>query len=154
MTKNFTIKEVFEWPKYHNLKAETRAQLYLDMLLEWNEHKRANAQRIAEVIQEGRDWLNAQNPEYNGGLGLRATSWFRPFAWELRQKRNGKSTHKDAHAVDVTVVGANGLKEHSRLMAQLFEHWKDHDGGLAAKRSGKLWSFIHIDLGRKRRWNY
>jgi uncharacterized protein YcbK (DUF882 family) len=43
--------------------------------------------------------------EYNGKIGIRAVSWYRPKAWELHRKRSGASQHVTGGAVDFIITG-------------------------------------------------
>lgn len=112
-----------------------------------------NARLIAAEMQGLRDDANAAFPQFGGNIGIRALSWLRPLEWELYRKRSGGSEHKKAHAVDFIVVGipANNVPEVMNWLWNRLRNWR---GGLARKMSGSRWSFIHIDLGARRRWTY
>jgi uncharacterized protein YcbK (DUF882 family) len=155
LTKNFTLAEVVEWPKLQAMAQEDR-QIALKLTLDHLDKKVINsAKKIAGIAQEIRDEVNKAFPEYEGKLSIRVLSWFRPKAWELRRGRSGESRHVLGDAIDFIVAGAK--EEHvDEIMTWVFKDLEKENwgGGLAAKKIGAKWSFIHIDMGRKRRWTY
>lgn len=157
LTKNFTLSEATNWINRLGYTPTTRA--WYEKLAQDQLNKPeilSNIQAIAKHLQEVRDQINEKWPEYKGGLRIQTTSWLRPLEWEKMRKRSGLSQHTQGHAVDFIVVNPK-LKpaQRNEIMEWIFEQHKDFKGGLAFKKSGDNWSFIHIDLrGRKARWEY
>lgn len=156
MTPNFKESEVVNWPTNIAMSAADRnlaIQLANDNI---TPAIRANAKRIAEYLQLLRDMANAAFPQYNGSISLVATSWYRPEAWERMRNRDGSSRHTKGDAVDFMVRIRTGAqtKDEQEVMAFLWRALHNWHGGLARKMNGSKWSFIHIDLGAKRRWTY
>ncbi|MEM4554837.1 MAG: D-Ala-D-Ala carboxypeptidase family metallohydrolase [Candidatus Anstonellaceae archaeon] len=79
------------------------------------------------------------------------TSGFRPVEWERRQGRSGTSQHTQGHAVDFVFAGQNAQAAMQEAWEIISKNW---NGGYARKMNGRLFSFIHVDLGRRRTWNY
>jgi uncharacterized protein YcbK (DUF882 family) len=154
LTKNFHLNEVFDWAKHQAMKPSDQKTATQLAQMALNDKTKAAANSIAIELQEIRDRLNARYPEYKGKLGLRVISWLRAKQWELMRGRSGNSAHVEGHAVDFIITGAKDQEETNRLMNEVFEDLQSWDGGLAIKKTGERISFIHIDLGEKRRWKY
>jgi len=152
LTNNFSLSEVFEWGKFQGLSA-TDSKLLSDWQKEqWNEKVHLpNAIAIAKDMQSVRDWVNAKYPGRN--IGIRAVSWYRPVKWELHRKRSGASQHTNGGGVDFVITNV-AQSEYNRIMGEIFAHLKEYNGGLARLFRNNHYSFIHIDKGRKRRWEY
>lgn len=115
----------------------------------------ANGIKVLELLQQGRNHLNAKFGHLFGPIGIVILCGFRPVKWERYRGRTGKSMHVENAAADVKpVLIDKSLKfsevVYSLLMDELMDFWANHNGGLARKGN----SFIHIDTGRKRRWKY
>ena len=115
--------------------------------------RKTNAKKIALELETIRAKVRAAYPDYN--IGIRILSGLRPKAWELYRGRSGTSRHTIGDVADWDVI-AKGLPvtKRNEIMAWIFKELSDWNGGLAVKYSGNRVSFIHIDLGRKRRWTY
>lgn len=153
MTTNFSLVEVTTWARHQAMSDADKKKATDLALYEMNDEVEANAKRIAIELQKLRDKINAENPEFKGKLALRILSWFRPKSWELYRKRSGNSQHTKGHAVDFIIIGC-GPDKAQELMRKLFEDLKDWNGGLAMSERNNKIGFIHIDLGKKRRWKY
>ncbi len=154
LTSNFHLNEVTNWPKFQGMKPTEQAlaiQLATDNL---TDEVKENARKIAVELQELREIVNHEFKHIGVEIGLRALSWFRPKEWELMRQRSGNSQHITGHAVDFIVTGLT--PEQTKVVMQwLFNYLHDWNGGLAVKYgAGGRISFIHIDLGKKRRWVY
>lgn len=111
------------------------------------------ATMIAVELQKIREAVNKAFPEHKGNIGLMATSWFRPKEWESHRDRSGTSQHVQGWAVDFVATGINPV-EYAKVMNWIWRELQDFKGGLARSMDGQRFRFIHIDLGRKRRWTY
>ena len=155
IAKNFTWDEVTNWSKHQSkmsvsdkLKAKTLAEKALTSTT------KKNAQLIATSLQLIRDLVNTVFPEYKGSIGVRPLSWLRALAWEKYRKRSGTSQHVEGHGVDFVLTGIPA-EDAQKIMKWLFKLLENWEGGLAVKydEKGNI-VFIHIDLGKKRRWVY
>lgn len=153
MTQNFSIVEVTTWARHQSMNDADRKKATEMAMDAMNDEVEANAIKIANELQKLRDKINTENPEFGGKLGLRILSWFRPKKWELYRKRSGNSQHTKGHAVDFIIVGCE-QKKAQELTRKLFNDLKDWNGGLAIMERNNNIGFIHLDLGKKRRWNY
>ena len=154
MHPNFNLNEMYQWPKRQKMLPRERA-----MLESWIAEARtpqtdANGTKVLKLLQQGRDYLNLEFRDLFGPIGIVVLCGFRPKKWELYRGRTGGSTHVENGAADVKHVLLDGTKisqkGHDMLMDALMTFWANHNGGLARKGS----SFIHIDIGRRRRWKY
>jgi uncharacterized protein YcbK (DUF882 family) len=153
LAPNFTLSEVVNWPNHQNMKNIDRVlaiRLATDAL---NPTIVSNAVNIAAELQSLRDWVNQQFPKYQGRIGVRVTSWLRPLAWEQHRRRSGTSQHLNGHAVDFISVNVYAA-DYNVIMDAIFRRYANWNGGLARAMQGNRFSFIHLDLGRKRRWTY
>ena len=91
----------------------------------------ANIEKIAVVAQQIRNHV---------GKPMTITCGFRCLEWEKMRKRSGTSRHVVGDAIDFKFAAKAD-------MDQAFEFLRDHNGGLS-----RYPTFIHVDLGRKRRW--
>jgi uncharacterized protein YcbK (DUF882 family) len=154
LAPNFILAEVVEWPKNVSTMSASDRILAMKMAVKnLTPGVVEFARRIAQKLQEIRDKVNAKFTEYKGKLGIRATSWFRPKIWETYRNRLGGSQHTIGHAVDFIVTGCS-TEDYPKIMDWIWEELKNWNGGLARLYRNKVWTFIHIDLGSKRRWNY
>jgi hypothetical protein len=157
MTPNFRESEITSWPVHQSMTEDDR-RLAIRLATEHlTDDVRANARRIAQFMQLLRDGLNHIFPEYNGNIGLRAVSWFRPVAWERHRRRDGSSQHTTGHAVDFIAVIHQSNVQPSDIQNIMNAAWnilQNWHGGLARLHRGNRTSFIHIDLGTRRRWDY
>lgn len=154
LTDNFILAEVVHWP--NNVSSMSAIDRALAMKLAVENLTPGvidYAKRIAEQLQMIINRVNAKFSEYKGKLGIRVTSWFRPLAWERHRKRSGGSQHVVGHAVDFIVIGCKA-SDYSKIMDWIWNELQGWDGGLARLYRNNHWSFIHIDLGRNRRWEY
>jgi hypothetical protein len=153
ITANFSLKELVE--------AEMPKQA-----IEWNwaemtPEQYANIKKIAEVVQEVRNLVNA-NFKGKGGkqIGIKVTSGLRVLRWELIRNRSGASMHVQGLAADFIPTNCESESQYIQIFDWIMEKYKDWNGGLAAKaytvKGSKLITtgFIHLDLGTKRRWKY
>jgi uncharacterized protein YcbK (DUF882 family) len=154
LTENFNLSEVFEWGKWQGLSASDNALLTKWQKEEWSDKIHLpKAIEIAEDLQSIRDLINQMFDKYNGKIGIRVVSWYRPRKWELHRKRSGGSQHVTGGGVDFVVTGVS--EEHyAEIMKFIFEMLNNYDGGVARKITNDRYSFIHIDKGAKRRWEY
>jgi hypothetical protein len=149
---NFTLREVVEWPKHQTMTPGDRA---LATELAYKALKPvtyANAQRVAKDLQVLCVIVNKQFPQFGGRIGVRALSWLRHQEWEMRRGRSGNSQHVHGHAVDFIVTNCGA--DTNKVMEWLFNHLSNWNGGLARMIRNGNYSFIHIDLGPRRRWEY
>ena len=154
LTNNFFLSEVFDWGKWQGLSAADFNKLADWQRKEWNEKVHLpKAKEIADDLQSIRDLTNKMFHEYNGRIGIRVLSWYRPRAWELHRKRSGASQHVTAGAVDFIVTGVKD-EDYNKIMTFIFDMLKDYNGGLARLFRNGRYSFIHIDKGTRRRWDY
>jgi len=156
LTNNFSLWEAKKWYRFFNISFTVLENLKQWIEDEFNDEILQNVKVIAQDLQQIRDLVNEAYPNYNGKIGIRATSWFRPFKWEKFRKRSGLSQHVKGHAVDFIVVNVS-TQDFPKIMDFIWKHLNKGDGyngGLARLYKNKIWSFIHIDRGRKRRWNY
>lgn len=158
LTKNFSLKEALEWYKVHGITGQTAKNLktWIERELFITPSTKVNIKNIAEKLQEIRDLVNIEFPEYKGDIAFQITSWFRPIKWELFKGRSGASQHTTGHGVDFIVSNVNP-KDVQKIMDFIWKHLEktNWNGGLAQKKNKNgSWSFIHIDLGKKRRWTY
>jgi len=158
LTANFTLKEVVEWARHQAMPQEHKDLCIAMCRDHLTSEVFIKAKQVAEKMQELRDAVNQAFPEYNGKLGLRPLSWFRPQAWELMRKRSGKSQHVPGWGVDFAAVNCKP-EDYNRIMAHIFNVLlKNFTGGLAYKLNAQgNYSFIHIDLlitTPPRRWQY
>jgi uncharacterized protein YcbK (DUF882 family) len=154
LTENFSLSEVFDWGKWQGLSATDNAKLTEWQKRDWNEKTHLpQAKAIAEDLQDIRNLVNKMFHEYNGKIGIRAVSWYRPKAWELHRKRSGASQHVTGGAVDFIITGVK-TEDYNEIMNFIYEFLEDYNGGLARLYRNNRYSFIHIDKGRKRRWEY
>jgi hypothetical protein len=154
LSQNFTKKEATDWA-VHQVMTPKDKQLAIDLARLAMEDPKVlqNAVRISEKLQAIRAAVNAQFPKYGGKIGLRPLSWVRAKEWELKRGRSGLSQHVTGHAVDFIAVNITPA-DYSAVMEWLWLHLQGWNGGLARLYKNNRWSFIHIDLGRKRRWEY
>ena len=156
LTKNFSRKEAFEWYKYHGVTGKNAKDLQAWQKEDLTPQIEANIKEIAVELQKIRDAVNKQFPQYKGDIGLKTLSWFRPIKWEKLRRRSGASQHIHGHAVDFIVANVP-QKEVQPMMNWIWgelNRGAGWNGGLARLHRGSNTSFIHIDLGTKRRWNY
>lgn len=154
LEKNFTIDEVYNWINRLGYNDETKNWL-IKMCkddIESNPDRLLFIKSIATELQRIRDFVNQQFPEFGGKLTVNITSWLRPIEWEKFRRRSGNSRHTNGDAVDFIIGGAGGKT--NEIMHWLFRYLNNWNGGLAAFVRNGMYSFIHIDLGRKRRWYY
>lgn len=156
LTPNFSFKEFTDWGKFHNMTASDTKLLtsFITEDLKVNEKlRKASAKKIAVELEVIRTKIRAAYPDYD--IGIRILSGLRPKAWELYRGRSGTSRHTIGDVADWDVI-AKGLpvEKRNEIMAWIFKELSGWNGGLAVKYSGNRISFIHIDLGRKRRWTY
>lgn len=155
LTRNFTLGEVVNWPRHQAMTASDRALATKLAIEALNDEVIGAATSVAQDLQELRDWVNAQFPKYKGKIGIRATSWLRPKAWELHRKRSGKSQHVTGHGVDLIVVGVDP-SDYNSIMEAIFKRYENWNGGLAKSltKTGR-YRFIHLDKRPGRaRWTY
>lgn len=155
LTSNFKLKEAVEWANHISTMSFADKTLAIKLATEAAKdfNTMNNIMRIAIKLQEIRNKINVQFPSYNGNIGIRVTSWLRPVEWEKHRRRNGTSQHTTGHAVDFRVVGVSNA-DYNRIMQWLFNYLNNWDGGLARSMNGSNYTFIHLDLGKKRRWTY
>jgi uncharacterized protein YcbK (DUF882 family) len=153
LTKNFHLNEVTEWAKWQTMSDADKAKATELAKKAMNDDVLFNAKRIAQKLQVIREQVNAQFPEYGGKVGVRALSWLRAKEWELIRGRSGASQHVTGHAVDFIFVGVPQA-DVQKLMNWAWKDLQQWGGGLARLHRGSRTSFIHLDLGAKRRWNY
>ena len=156
MTKNFSFSEVINWAKWQGITGSNLTKLngWIDEAM--TDEVKANALKIAQHLQTIRDDVNKEFPQYNGKIGIRAVSWFRPKKWELFRGRSGASQHITGHGVDFIVTGVSST-DYPIVMKWIWDKLNEGTGwhgGLARLFKNNRLSFIHIDLGRKRRWEY
>jgi hypothetical protein len=164
LTDNFLVSEVTDWPRWQNLSSKDRS-----LLEGWIAETMANstnklnilseAKKIAVHKQDIRDKVNAAFPEFEGKIGIRSVCWLRPVAWEKHRGRSGAGMHPTGNASDITVTNVLADK-YQVVMSWIWDYLngknggKVWNGGLARLHRGGRTSFIHIDLGRNRRWDY
>lgn len=156
LTKNFSRSEAFDWYKYHGITGKNEKNLKTWQKEDLNSDVEKNIKNIALKLQQLRDKVNEKFPEYKGDVSLKVTSWFRPVKWEKFLGRTGTSMHTKGHAVDIIVSNTSQSKVNT-IMDFLWEYLSkdlDWNGGLARSKKFGRYQFIHIDLGRKRRWTY
>lgn len=153
LTPNFNESEVLDWWKFQNLSQADANLLKSSIALAYSPEHRANALKIAMELEKIRASINQQFPQYKGKIGIRALSWFRPRSWEVYRKRSGNSQHIHGHAVDWIIIGVSGA-DYPIIMEWVWQQLQQWNGGLARLYKNKRWSFIHIDLGLKRTWEY
>lgn len=153
LSKNFTKQEAIEWAKWQGMSAKDTAYCIKLATENWNPQVEEEARKIAAELQLIRDEVNKAFPQYLGKIGVRPLSWFRPVEWELYRGRSGKGQHPTGNAVDFVFVNISD-KDYPILMEWAWKRLQKWNGGLARLYKNKRWSFIHIDLGRKRRWEY
>lgn len=153
LTPNFTIKEALEWAKWQPIKEKDKKYCIELCNKHWNKKLEANAKEIAMELEKIRLSVNNQFPQYFGKIGIRPVSWYRPKEWELFRKRSGNSQHVQAWAVDFIVVNVSP-QQYNEIMKWIFSSLYNWNGGLARLNKKNHYSFIHIDLGSKRRWEY
>lgn len=153
LSKNFTKKEAIEWANTQSMSDKDKKYCIKLSTENWNDDVENKAKLIANELQLIRDKINSEFPQYNGKIGLKILSWFRAKEWELHRKRSGKSEHTKGWAVDfiVTNIPDNYIPV---IMDWLWIYLHNWNGGLARFYKNKKWTFIHIDLGKKRRWEY
>jgi uncharacterized protein YcbK (DUF882 family) len=138
MTPNFSLSELITWPDHHPMSDADTALAH--RLIRENitlEHVR-QAQRITARLQEVRnDFADAF-----GDTPFIITCWLRPIAWEQHRNRSGNSQHTTGNAIDF--VPRLWQPQHREWMRERLHDW---NGGMKIYNT-----FIHIDLGRKRRW--
>lgn len=156
LTANFTLNEALDWGRHQGISAADAQRLRTWQNQAINNQVRANIQAVAEDLQSIRNAVNDAFPAYNGRIGLRPMSWYRPRAWELHRGRSGGSEHTTGHAVDFIAVNVTP-QDYPTVMLWIWNHLNangGYNGGLARLMTSNRWSFIHIDKGRKRRWEY
>lgn len=155
LSNNFTWSEVINWMKWHpTITKKEYEAITLMMGEDLTDDIKKGAQNIVDKgLQPIRDKVNAQFPEYGGKIGIRPLSWWRPKRWEILRKRSGGSQHVFGHGVDFIVTGVKS-EDYDKIMLWIWNDIRDWNGGLARLYKNKRWSFIHIDLGKKRRWEY
>jgi uncharacterized protein YcbK (DUF882 family) len=156
MTKNFSEKEVIDWAKFQGITGNDLQLLNKWIEEEFNNEVKANAKLIAVELQAIRGNVNSAFSSYNDKIGIRCVSWFRPKKWELHRKRSGASQHITGHGVDFIITGVTP-SDYPVIMEWIWNELNKgtgFNGGLARLYKNNRWSFIHIDLGRKRRWEY
>jgi hypothetical protein len=156
LTKNLNRSEAFDWHKHHGVFGTN-----LKNLKQWQKEDHtptveANIKAIAEEVQIIRNEVNKAFPEFKGQIGLKITSWFRPVKWERLRGRTGSSQHVTGNAVDFIAVNipSNKVVEAMDWIWEYLNKGPGWKGGLARLYKNKTYGFIHIDLGRKRRWEY
>jgi uncharacterized protein YcbK (DUF882 family) len=155
LTANFSLKELIE------------AQMPTQAIKINNEDitavERDNCQKIAEVLQDVRNKVNAKFRGKGGrDIGLRITSGYRSKRWELLRGRSGNSMHVQGLAVDFVPVNCVDDAQYIEIYNWILHEYRNWNGGLAAmdykfkKGTTEIltYGFIHIDLGTKRRWKY
>lgn len=156
LTKNINRSEAFDWHKHHGVAGTNLRNLKQWQKEDLTPNIESNIKAIAKEVQDIRDEVNKAFPEFKGQIDLRITSWFRPLKWEKLRGRSGGSQHITGNAVDFIAVNIPPNKV-TEVMEWIWNHlnkgagWK---GGLARLYKNKRYGFIHIDLGRKRRWIY
>lgn len=164
LTNNFSLSEVTDWPKFQNISASDKTKLQ-----NWINEVMANttnrisviheAKRIATHLQELRNVVNTQFPQFDGKIGIRPLCWLRPKAWEIFRGRSGEGQHPTGNAVDFIVVNVPNNKVQV-VMDWIWDYLNgknggnDWNGGLARLHLENRTRLIHVDLGRKRRWKY
>jgi hypothetical protein len=157
LSKYFTKNDAQNWSRHISTMSAADKKLATSLAIKhWTPAIERNARNIALKLDDIQDALNAAYiMQYGGKLKLIITSWFRPIEWEIYRKRGGGSQHVLGHGIDLSVIGCNA-NDYNQIMETLFNllvkmNW---NGGLARLvRSGR-YSFIHLDLGNKRRWEY
>jgi uncharacterized protein YcbK (DUF882 family) len=156
LTANFSLKELIE------------AQMPADAIRINNEDitdaEKENCKRIAEVLQDLRNKVNAKFRGKGGrGIGLRITSGYRSKRWELLRGRSGNSMHVQALAADVVPVNCVNDAQYIEIYKWILHEYRNWNGGLAnmdykfkkgSTTEIESYGFIHIDLGTRRRWKY
>lgn len=158
LSNNFIIREVVHWANNIWMSEEDRKKAIelSEKGFKENKEVRINAKKIAQELQLIRDAVNDKFPTIiQPEIALTVTSWYRNPEWEEYRNRSKKSQHTTGHGVDFIVSNVHP-KDVKRVMDFIFfEYLKDWNGGLARKINNiGNYSFIHIDLGLKRRWNY
>lgn len=156
LTTNFTLSEALEWHRHQPISQADvqRLRAWIDQTL--SDLIKANITAVAHDLQSIRNAVNAAFPAYKGRIGIRPISWYRPRQWELHRNRSGASEHIHGHAVDFIAVNVTA-QDYPAVMLWIWNHLNasgGYNGGLARLMTGNRWSFIHIDKGRKRRWEY
>ena len=141
ITQNFSLSEVV-----NSIQDQKARKLSLEAL---NVETLIEAVKIAMHLQDFRDDVN---DEFGGGRSIQITSWLRAKEWELLRGRSGESMHVTGNAVDFRVMHKGVIdQEATRWVWERIQEW---NGGLAKlERDGEI-RFIHVDLGKKRRWEY
>lgn len=150
LTKNFTLFE------FINSKMPSKAIIMnyatLDKMQESEKNIIfENIKAVALTLQKIRD-------KYN--LPIIITSGYRCEDWEKYRGRSGDSQHTRGLAVDFYVMSEN----RNLIMNDIMKDYKNFMGGLATKKNGDDFIFIHIDLrtpstehihrGYGARWTY
>ena len=150
LTKNFTLFE------FINSKMPSKAIIMNYATLDkMQESERniifENITAVALTLQKIRD-------KYN--LPIVITSGYRCEEWEKYRERSGNSQHTRGLAVDFYVMSEN----RNLIMNDIMKDYKNFMGGLATKKNGDDFVFIHIDLrtpsaehihrGYGARWTY
>jgi hypothetical protein len=153
LARNFTLREVVEWPYLQNMTADDQRKANRLAIEALTPSTYAAAKRSAGFLQTIRDDVNAAFPQYNGKIGIQVLSWLRPRAWEIYRKRSGNGRHPFGDAVDIIVTGVTDFDTRV-IMQWIWNKHQNHNGGLARLYKNDLWSFIHFDFGPRRRWEY
>ena len=154
MTPNFVLREAVHWAEDTSMSfANKQKANELAEKAAVDFQTMTNIVRIAIELQTIRDKINKAFSSYGGNISIIVTSWLRPIEWEIYRRRNGTSQHVFGHAVDFKIAGVSN-KDYNRIMEWLFKDIFNWNGGLAKSITKGHYNFIHIDLGRKRRWTY
>jgi hypothetical protein len=152
LTENFTLSEAIDWPKHQTMNPGDRGKARELALKALRPYEYGRIKMIAQHLQKIRDTVNGQYPEMGGKIGLRCLSWLRAEEWELYRRRSGKSRHVHGDAVDFIVTNCGNRT--NEVMDWIYRQIINHNGGLARLKRNGIYSFIHIDLGDRRRWEY
>ena len=127
MTKDFELREFL----YSRFYAEANVQ---DKVIESYEQDVAvqdNLQILAEQLQVIRDYI---------AKPITINIAYRPYWWEKKRGRNGKSQHCLGKAADIKVMGYDNRELHKAIL-ELIKDKKIIDGGV-----GLYNTFIHYDI--------
>jgi len=115
--------------------------LYQQERLPKTETIKKNAYLLAQELDKVRDWW---------GSGLLVNSWYRPSAVEKRVGGTG-ANHPFGYAADIRPAIGSVIDLEKRFEKEWFVTGKWKGGfGRGAKRKG----FVHLDLRKRRIWDY
>ena len=126
---NFTWGEMLHWDDFN----------YLDVRLPRTASHAYNIVNLAKAIQPIRETV---------GLAMTVTSGYRPDPYNRRAGGATRSQHKIGKAVDLHIIGLKPGVTHRHIAKHIYEDL-GFNGGV-----GGYSSWIHLDIGNRRKWGF